>query len=346
MYKRLNLCRQSAFLIENSVDRKFFVGYDFPDGFAFICERSAYFIDARYFFAVKDKISEMGFVPVLYNGIFSLKTYAESVGVKKLGVDFDKTTVSFYNLLKENFLEIFDCSEQLKAVRSVKTEEEIGFIKKACDIALCSYKKAVSRLKAGVTEREIKEAIESEFISLGAERPSFDTIVAFGANSAVPHHETSDTKLENNSTVLIDTGCVYKGYCSDLTRTLFFGTPDEKFIKAYRAVQKANESVERNFGSGAIISDLHNFAVSVLEEDKLGKFFTHSLGHGVGLEIHEAPTINAKNPSELKTGTVFTVEPGVYLDGEFGVRIEDTVVVTENGIKRLFDDSKDFVIIK
>ena len=340
------LDKNSAFLIEDYTDRKYFSGVDLAEGFVFLYKTPVYFTDARYFYAAKNKIAAADFLLVLYTGLESIKSIADSFGITRLGVDYNKTSVAFYNRLKDLGFELFDCSESVAESRSVKTETEIGYIKKACEIAQTAFYNALKTVKVGMTETELKNVIEKACFSLGAEKMSFDTIVAFGENSAVPHHETDQTVLQPDSPVLVDMGCVYKGYCSDLTRTVFFGKPPKKFIMAYQAVLRANEETEAEFKAGDKISLLHNNAVRILQEYGFDKYFTHSLGHGVGLEIHESPAVNGKNDSVLKAGTVFTVEPGVYFDGEFGIRIEDTVIATEKGIKRFFTDGKELVIIK
>lgn len=346
MLHPLNLDKNSALLIENYTDRKYFSGCEIAEGFVFLSETPAYFTDARYFYAAKKKLSGGGFTPVLYTGIDSLKEYADKLGVNKLGVDYGKTTVAFYNKLLSAGFTLFDCSEIVGESRSVKSKDEIECIKKACEIAQSAFCRAIKTVSLGMTENELKDEIERVCFSLGAEKMSFDTIVAFGENSAVPHHETGETILQSDMPILVDMGCVYKGYCSDMTRTVFFGTPTDKFLAAYDATLKANTETEKRFKAGDKISALHDNAVQILKSSGLDKNFTHSLGHGVGLEIHESPTVNGKNDGKLKSGTVFTIEPGVYFDGEFGIRIEDTVIATEKGIERFFTDGKELVIIK
>ena len=199
---------------------------------------------------------------------------------------------------------------------------------------------AFSHLYEGMTERELKKFVEDRMSALGGEGAAFDTIVAFGKNAAVPHHETGDAQLIANQAVLIDTGAKVNGYCSDITRTAFFGEPDDEFLKAYNAVLDANVKAEEEIYVGLSGKAADKIVRDVLTARGYGEYFTHSLGHGVGLEIHESPYLSPKSDEILDNGTVFTVEPGVYIDGRFGIRIEDTCIMENGRAKRLFTDDK------
>ena len=196
-----------------------------------------------------------------------------------------------------------------------------------------------------MTEIELRDAIEKNVKNLGGET-AFDTIVAFGANSAVPHHETDSTKLTLNSPILVDMGAKVGGYMSDITRMAFFGTPSEKFCSCYDLVLKANLMALQNITENTLTDVADGYARNVLKDNGLDQYFTHSLGHGVGMEIHEYPTLSKKMSVPLKNGMVFTIEPGVYFDGEFGIRIEDTVLLIDGKVERLFSDDKKLLIIK
>ena len=261
-------------------------------------------------------------------------------------IDYDRTTVSECERYKTFGAEIKNCSEELMQLRMIKSEEELACVKKACEIIQEAYHNAIKLAKTGVTEKEIAGKIRSEIIRLGGEGESFETIVAFGANAAVPHHETGETKLTENTAILVDTGALFNGYCSDLTRMAFFGTPDEEFEKAYAAVLAANLAAFDKIVGGMSGKDADAVAREVLKERGYGEFFTHSLGHGVGLEIHERPVVSPKSRDYLEENAVFTIEPGVYLNGKFGIRIEDTAVIKNGKAERLFTDSKELFVIK
>jgi Xaa-Pro aminopeptidase len=178
--------------------------------------------------------------------------------------------------------------------------------------------------------------------ALGAEGTSFPTIVAFGAHAAVPHHQTGDTKLKFGDEILIDFGCKINGYCSDITRTFLFGDDGKKeeFKKAYAAVLKAHELVKERVTSGMLGKEADAIAREYLKSQGYGELFTHSLGHGIGLNVHEAPSVSMKGETPLENGMVFSDEPGVYLAGEYGIRIEDTVRL-ENGKVKSFMSKTD-----
>ncbi len=228
---------------------------------------------------------------------------------------------------------------------AIKSDEELKNIKKACDIAEKSWLAVLPFIKEGITEKQLAAELEYNFRKNGAGGTSFDTIVAFGKNAAVPHHETGDTKLKKNECVLMDFGCTYKGYCSDMTRTMFFGTPDEEFEKVYLAVLLAHKTAAEKIKAGITGKDADKYARDVLDSLGYGKYFTHSLGHGIGVNIHEFPTLSPKGEATLEDGMVFSDEPGVYINGKFGVRIEDSCYMLDGKFHTFMKDDKSLVVI-
>ena len=344
--KTIALKKGEAALITDRLTRKYLAGFDLAEGILILGEKPAYFTDARYFYAAKDKIAPAGAEPILYTGTDVLKNYVEKNGIKTLYIDYDRTTVSECERYKTFGAEIKNCSEELMQLRMIKSEEELACVKKACEIIQEAYHNAIKLAKTGVTEKEIADKIRSEIIRLGGEGESFETIVAFGANAAVPHHETGETRLTENTAILVDTGALFNGYCSDLTRMAFFGTPDEEFKNAYDAVLTANLTAFDKIVGGMSGKDADAIAREVLKQRGYGEYFTHSLGHGVGLEIHERPNVSPRSRDNLDENSVFTVEPGVYLNGKFGIRIEDTATIKNGKAERLFTDSKELFVIK
>ncbi len=344
--KTIALKKGEAALITDRLTRKYLAGFDLAEGVLILGEKPAYFTDARYFYAAKDKIAPAGAEPILYAGTDVLKNYVEKKSIKTLYIDYDRTTVSECERYKTFGAEIKNCSEELMQLRMIKSEEELACVKKACEIIQEAYHNAIKLAKTGVTEKEIADKIRSEIIRLGGEGESFETIVAFGANAAVPHHETGETKLTENTAILVDTGALFNGYCSDLTRMAFFGTPDEEFKNAYDAVLTANLTAFDKIVGGMRGKDADAIAREVLKQRGYGDYFTHSLGHGVGLEIHERPNVSPRSRDNLDENAVFTVEPGVYLNGKFGIRIEDTATIKNGKAERLFTDSKELFVIK
>lgn len=217
----------------------------------------------------------------------------------------------------------------VSSLRMIKQAQELENVKKACKIASKTFELIKPKIKTGVREIEIANEMEYIMKKMGASDKSFDFIVAFGENSALPHHETSQRKLKNNEPVLIDFGCVYSRYCSDMTRTFFHGRATEEFAKVYSIVERAQKQ-----GVAACIEGRKGLEIDAVCRDFIasqgyGQYFIHGSGHGVGLQIHEAPYLNTKGETVLKEGMTVTVEPGIYLYGKFGVRIEDTVLVSK-----------------
>lgn len=345
--KKLALENNAACIITDRLTRAYLSGADVAEGcMLFAAGAGYYFTDARYYSAAKIKAENAGFIPVLYTGEESVKKVFSESGAAALYADFTRITAADYLEYKTWCADLRDCSGLLSEMRAVKSEEELKLIARACEIAQNAYYAGMEKIKEGMAEKELADVIEKEMLSLGAEGPSFETIVAFGKNAAVPHHETGDTRLKEGCAVLVDMGAKYKGYCSDLTRMAFFGTPGEEFLSAYKAVLAANLTAEDSIRAGMTGREADKTARDVLAAAGYGEYFTHSLGHGVGLEIHEYPALSPKKEQELKEGQVFTVEPGVYIDGAFGIRIEDTVTLSGGKIKRLFTDGKELKTIK
>lgn len=342
----LPILDKEAYLITDRLTREYLTGIKLAEGYLLQSKIPTYFVDARYFSAVKPIIEKNGMTAKLYTGLECIKSELQSQRIKKLYINYDTVTLTEYAEYLKLGVKVLDGSRVLKLERAVKKPFELESIKKACEITEKAIHSIIKDFKKGVTESDIKTKLESQMLSLGADEIAFETIVAFGANSAVPHHQTGETELEENSVILIDTGCKINGYCSDITRTFFFGAPDEKFLSYYDSVLKANIKAIEDIREGMTTDKADNIARALLKDKGLDKYFTHSLGHGVGLEIHEFPTLSPRQSEVLKEGMVFTIEPGVYLDGEFGIRIEDTVVLEQGRVKRLFTDSKELLIIK
>ncbi len=345
--KELQIPKNSAYLITERTWRKYFLGADIEEGTVVLADNKiTLFTDARYFAPAREKANSLGADCVLYNGYKTLGEFFKKLGVKKIFIDYQVTTLAEYEEYLKFGVKIVDANLSLCKIRSVKTREERGKIKTACDITFRAVQSAIKTVKAGITEIELKDEIEKKMIEFGADGFAFSTIVAFGKNSAVPHHQTGEDKLQEDSVILIDTGCTYQGYCSDLTRTFFFGTPSRKFLDCYQAVLDANILAEEKITCGTPAKSADKIARNYLKEKRLAKYFTHSLGHGLGLEIHEYPRVSKKSKAVLEENTVFTVEPGVYFDEEFGIRIEDTVCISNGRVERYFTDDKNLVILK
>ena len=324
-----------ALVLARPLETYFLTGY-FMDGvFLLITKEDAYGYMPKMLF--DDFHSKVPFVKssASDNPRADLIAKRDSLGIKKS--IFEPETESYLRgkYWKEHGFE--ECSGLTSSLRLRKEGEEIEILRKSCHIAAEAFSQLLPTLKTGETEIEVSNRLDNLMRAKGAKGPSFDLIVAFGENGALPHHVTSDRKLKDNESVLIDFGCVYKGYCSDITRTFFHGTPDGEFKKVYDIVQKAHDEGIKALKPGLSARAADKVCRDIISDAGYGQYFIHSTGHGVGLEIHEAPAVSARSDEKvlLEKGMSLTVEPGIYLIGKFGVRIEDTVLVTEKGCEVL-----------
>lgn len=347
MVKTLKLKDNFAVLLTDETQRMYFTGFKSSFGYVIVTKtKTAFFTDKRYAYAAENNLKVKGIEVFVFSGLDEIKKYLTELGIKTIGIDYTLTTVDEFKSLKALGFKFKDVSEKLNKLFAVKNPEEIKLIKKACFIAEKSFYEILPFVKKGITEKQLANELEYAMLKNGAEKTSFDTIVAFGANSAVPHHETGDTVLTENQPVLIDFGCKVGGYCSDCTRTFFFGEPTEEFVNAYEATLKANIEAENKVTCGMTCKQADAVARDVLGSYGLADAFTHSLGHGIGINIHEYPYLSPKRgDAVLKNKMVFSIEPGVYFDGKFGIRIEDTVTLSGGKIKRLFNDDKNLIKI-
>lgn len=261
--------------------------------------------------------------------------------ITNVGFEASDITVAEYKLFKKLFKKSF--SIDLRQFRQIKTPKEITAIQKACQLGDLAFTHVCKYIKSGVTEKQLAYIIENYFRLHGAE-PSFRTIVAFGANAAIPHHVTSDMKLKNNQCILFDFGAVVDGYCSDMTRTAFFGKPSEEFKNAYATVltaqQKAMSVIVKSFTTkqSTTQTGLARAADQTARQyiiDQGYPSIPHSLGHGIGIAVHESPFLSPKSKDQLAEGMVFSIEPGIYPSNKFGIRIEDLYTIQNNKLKQL-----------
>ena len=315
-------------LIEQDFIRRYLTDFYSTDGYAVIDgNQCTLVVDSRYFEAAEKSLKNRGIR--LIEGVY--KQAQELLnGAKTVGVPYPFINLSRAESLKKDGYTLVDCMPALRSSMEIKNSEEIELIGKACGIAEDAFLALLSELKEGMTESEVAALLEYKMRCFGASGVSFDTIVAFGANGSVPHHETGCDRLKFGDAVLIDFGCKYEGYCSDCTRTFLFGDDGKhgEFKKIYGEVLAAHELVKENIAAGMTGREADEIARGYLRRSGLDKYFTHSLGHGIGLQIHEYPFLAPKSEEVLKDGMVFSDEPGVYLAGEIGIRIEDSVFLS------------------
>ena len=250
--------------------------------------------------------------------------------IKRAGFDADKE--SYYTGIRMMKAGLKELPSLVSQLRCEKDAAEIKRMRDSNRIAYQAYEYVRPRVKTGMTETEVAVMLEQFMRSKGASAVSFMTIVCFGENAANPHHETSMRKLKNNEAVLMDFGCIYNGYCSDITRCWWHGKNEpEEYRKIWNIVDKARRAGIKALRPGVATKDIDATARGIITAAGYGEYFTHRTGHGVGMDIHEEPFNSADSKAILRVGNTVTVEPGIYLPGKFGVRLEDTLAVTETG---------------
>lgn len=230
-------------------------------------------------------------------------------------------------------------------LRSVKDAEEIALMCRAQQVTDAAFEHMCGFIRPGQTEQEIRVELENYMLSHGADSLSFDSIVATGANGANPHAQPGETVVAEGDLIVMDYGAGYHDYHSDMTRTVCVGQPSDEQRRVYDVVREAHEACAAAAKPGVVGSDIHNLAVKVITDAGYGDYFKHGLGHGVGLEIHEQPNFNRRNDKPVPVGAVVTIEPGIYLPGKFGVRLEDFGVMTEGGFAAFTQSTHDLVCI-
>ncbi len=260
---------------------------------------------------------------------------------RSIGLDFAGISHQAFLRIKKRFkrCRFHNISKDLSQSRIIKTKEEISLIRKACNITDNIFSEIRKKIRDFKTESELAAFIEY-LINKNGCSPSFEPIVASAKNSSIPHHSPDRSKIKKGF-LIIDFGVKYKGYCSDMTRTLFIGKPTKEQEKAYYRVLDTQKAIIKGLYPGYKGSDADKKA-----REKLGRHFNHSLGHGIGLDVHESPSLSPKSKDTLKEGVVFAVEPGYYALNKYGIRIEDDIVMTKKGGKALTKSQKELIIIR
>ena len=333
--RELNKKKIDCLVITKPENVSYTTGFMGDDSWAVITKRAVYLVtDSRYTEQAQKECVGCGLVKRKDSLAAAVaKLLKRSKSVRTVAVEKSTSVAAFGALKKHVKLRLKTIAGIVEAQRECKDSKEINTIKKAASISSRALKQIRRYVKAGVTESELAGRLDFEIRKLGA-RNSFETIVAFGPNASRPHHQPSERKLRKTDTVLIDFGARYKGYCSDITRSFAVGEPTRLFEKAYNAVEQAQAAAIQLIKAGVKIQDVDAAARDAIRKYDL-PVYEHGTGHGFGLEIHELPFLKADGKGRLKAGTVITIEPGVYLPGKLGVRIEDDVLVTESGCKIL-----------
>lgn len=333
-----------AIVITSPENLYYFSGFTGGEGLlVFTPEKKYIIVDGRYTIQAKEQTKDF---EVIEYKILPYKIIAD-MGFDKIG--FEDKTISYnsFKMMSRAMPAVtaIGVSDDLNEFRKVKSEEECKNIRRAEQIGDMAFEHILPFIKPGITEREIALELEYFMKKQGASSLSFDTIVAVGERSALPHANLTDRKVEEGKVVLMDYGCVYNGYCSDMTRTVAVGYADDKTKNIYDAVLNAQLAAIDAIKPGIYNKEVDKVARDIIANAGYGEAFTHSLGHGVGLEIHEQPNLSPRSEDILKAGNIVTVEPGIYVEGFCGIRIEDLVMVRADGCENFTHSSKDFIIL-
>ncbi|MED4204372.1 M24 family metallopeptidase [Neobacillus mesonae] len=334
-------------LITSPYNRRYISNFTGTAGVVLISANHAQFItDFRYVEQAAKQCE--GFEVIKFSDTIP-KEVAEQVkklGIKKLGFEEDYLTYSLFKVYEEELkAELVPIAGVIEKLRLIKTDAEIKIIKEAADIADAAFKHILDFLKPGKTEMEVSNELEFFMRKAGATSSSFDTIVASGVRSALPHGVATDKVIEKGDMVTLDFGAYYKGYVSDITRTVAVGEPDSRLKDIYQIVLDAQLRCMDGLKPGLTGKQADALTRDYITEKGFGENFGHSTGHGIGLEVHEGPALSMKSDFVLEPGMVVTCEPGIYVPGLGGVRIEDDTLITNDHNEVLTHSTKDLIIL-
>lgn len=344
--ERLRSLKLEGMVISNPINIKYLTNID-SEGTLLITRKENIFLtytmyleNVRSTLTITDEIVVMDFRDVGKDECENFFLFCENVGFEENYVTYKQ-----YQMLKQKYRinNLVETENLVEKLREVKDDYEIECIKKACEITDECFSHLLTFIEEGTSEKEIANEVEKFFKENGADGLAFDTVVAVGENSSQPHWKPSDRKVKMADPILIDMGCKYKGYSSDMTRTIFMGCILEEIKPVYDLVLKNLQNTEDNIREYANIKTISQMVES---DFKLYKFdLIHALGHGVGMETHEMPYITSRNDTYLKKNMVIADEPGIYIPGKYGIRIEDTILVEPNGKTILTKSPKQYTVI-
>lgn len=345
--ERLAANNLDAAFLYSKENRRYISGFTGSTGYVVVTAKKAYFItDFRY----KDQAQEQckGFEVIIHGSSALMSEIKKAVldnGVKRIGIEDNFMTVAMYESLKCNLegVEIAPLKDMMEVIRMIKDADEVANIEKAANIADIAFNHILGFIKPGVTEKEVALELEYAMKKNGATDCSFESIVASGVRSSLPHGVFTEKVINNGEFLTLDFGCVYNGYCSDMTRTVFVGKADEKQKEIYNTVLEAQERALEQIKPGLLGKDVDKVARDIITAAGYGENFGHGLGHGVGLAVHEEPRVSPLGERILEAGMIITDEPGIYISEYGGVRIEDLVLVTEDGYRTLSKSPKHLI---
>ncbi|CAM3412885.1 M24 family metallopeptidase [Nosocomiicoccus ampullae] len=334
-----------AILIMSEFNRRYLSDFTGSSGAVIITNDDEYLIsDFRYNVQAREESPHFEFVLQNKGLLPFIIEFLKSKDIKKLGFEGEYTNYNDYSKLESEF-DLEAITGEFEKMRMIKSEDEIAHIQKACEIVDKAYEHILTFVKAGMTELEVKAELEYKMAQLGSEGPSFDTIVASGYRGALPHATPSEKVIEDGDLVTLDFGATYNGYVSDITRTFGVGNVSDELKNVYNIVLESQLKSLETIKVGFTGKEADKVARDIITENGYGDNFGHSLGHGIGLEVHEGPGLAKTVDTVLEENMIITIEPGIYVEDLGGVRIEDDAIVTTEGLKKLTHSSKELFII-
>ena len=346
--RALSEYRLDAIIVTDPVNRLFATGFHSSAGALLVTQRDArFFTDSRYIEAAAFSITNATVNKVTNESPYAdqIKTMLAEHGISSIG--FEENSVSYLEYLdwkRKLKIKMIRAQKLLNVLRMAKSAEDLDSMKKAQRISEKSFEEILPLINTNMTEKDISAELQYKFLKNGADGKSFDTIVLSGAKSSMPHGVPGDVNI-GEGFLTIDFGVRLNGWCSDTTRTLCIGKPDEEMVRIYDTVLMAQEAGIKAARAGVAASEVDAAGRSVIEKAGYGEYFGHGFGHGIGLEVHESPSASIISKDTLAAGAVISAEPGIYLPGRYGVRIEDVLYITESGSENITKLTKNLIIL-
>jgi Xaa-Pro aminopeptidase len=316
-------------------------------GFLFVINQEKHlFVDGRYITSAWKSIKDKQVQVHLWKNWADIKKFLQEKNIQRIGFEKEYITVAQLEKWQKETPEINWRGVKTSKIRMIKTEKEISRMNRAAQITDQVYQKILKVVRPGMSEKDLAKIIRNSFEELGADGLSFDTIVVSGENGALPHGQPSDKIIKKDELITVDFGCKYQGYCSDFTRTFAVGKEiSPKLKEIYQIVQEAQWKGIQSVKPGIKCSEIDKIVRDYIQQKGYGEYFIHSTGHGLGIEVHEAPSISWLDNTILQPGMVITIEPGIYIPDLGGVRIEDDVLVTKDGFELLTNSPRELIFV-
>lgn len=346
--ERLKELGVEGLLVTSEYNRRYVSGFTGTAGVVLLSDEEAVFItDFRYVEQAEAQVRNCRIVEHKGTIVEEVVKQAKALGIKKLGFEEQHMTYATFTAYQTalNDIELVPVSGAVEKLRLIKTNEEIKILKEACEIADAAFSHIIQFIRPGMKELDVANELEFFMRKNGAISSSFDMIVASGYRSALPHGVASEKVIEKGELVTLDFGAYYKGYCSDITRTIAVGDPGDEMKEVYHIVLEAQLRGMNGIKPGMTGKEADALTRDYIKEKGYGDYFGHSTGHGLGMEVHEGPALSFRSNTRLEEGMVVTVEPGIYLPGKGGVRIEDDTLITATGNESLTHSPKELIIL-